>query len=107
VRAQLPVKRRAPHAQKDAELRQASVAGSRVERRSRLSTALAAADLRSNSPILYTVNASSRVCAEMLTWVPRATVGASAVARDRLDQVLERALIARLLALVQSRCHPL
>jgi hypothetical protein len=41
----------------------------------------------------------------LLTWIPCATVGACAVPRDRLDQLLQRPLVARLLALVQGRCH--
>jgi hypothetical protein len=41
----------------------------------------------------------------LLTWVLRTTIGTRAVSRDRLDQLLQRPLIARLLALVQGRCH--
>jgi hypothetical protein len=39
------------------------------------------------------------------TWVARTAVGTHIVARDCLDQVLQRALVARLLALVQGRSH--
>lgn len=41
----------------------------------------------------------------LLTWIFRTTVGACAISWDRLDQLLESLLIARLLALVQGRCH--
>lgn len=39
------------------------------------------------------------------SWVSRAAVGTGAIARDRLDELLQRALVARLLALVQRRRH--
>lgn len=41
----------------------------------------------------------------LLTWILRTTVGTRVVSRNRLDQFLERPLVARLLALVQGRCH--
>ena len=41
----------------------------------------------------------------LLTWILRTTVGACAISWNRLDQLLESLLIARLLALVQGRCH--
>jgi hypothetical protein len=41
----------------------------------------------------------------LLTRVSCTTVGACAVSRHRLDQLLQCSLIARLLALVQGRCH--
>lgn len=39
------------------------------------------------------------------TWIPRAAVCACPVAGDRLDELLQGALITRLLAFVQSRRH--
>jgi hypothetical protein len=41
----------------------------------------------------------------LLTWILCATVGTRAVPWDGLDQLLQRPLVARLLALVQGRCH--
>lgn len=41
----------------------------------------------------------------MLTWVARATVGTYTVAGHILDEILQRPLVARLLALVQHRGH--
>lgn len=42
---------------------------------------------------------------ELLTWITRSTVGADAVSRHVLDEVLQGPLVARLLALVQHRGH--
>lgn len=39
------------------------------------------------------------------TWIPRLAVGAEAVARYALYEVLEDLFVARLLALAQSRRH--
>lgn len=36
----------------------------------------------------------------LLTWIPSLAVGASVVARDTLDEILQDLLVARLLALV-------
>lgn len=41
----------------------------------------------------------------MLTWIARSAVGTQAVAWHILDEVLQRPLVARLLALVQHRGH--
>jgi hypothetical protein len=41
----------------------------------------------------------------LLTWTLRTAVGTRAVSRHGLDQLLQRSFIARLLALVQRRCH--
>jgi hypothetical protein len=41
----------------------------------------------------------------VLTWVARSAVGTDAVAGHTLDEVLQGALVARLLALVQHRGH--
>jgi hypothetical protein len=41
----------------------------------------------------------------LLTWTLRTAVGACAVPRHGFDQLLQRSFIARLLALVQRRCH--
>jgi hypothetical protein len=40
-----------------------------------------------------------------LTWIPRAAIGTCAITRDRLYELLQRALVARLLALVQRGRH--
>lgn len=38
----------------------------------------------------------------MLTWIPGSTIGTAVVARDCLDQLLQTALVAHLLALVDG-----
>lgn len=57
-------------------------------------------------PVVFCKHAA-KACAERvrLTWVPCAAVGTRAVPRDRLDQLLQCPLVARLLALVQGRSH--
>jgi hypothetical protein len=62
--------------------------------------------LHSNLPILRCTVSMIQLKARMLlTWVLCTAVSAGAVSGDRLDQLLQRSLIARLLALVQGRCH--
>lgn len=39
------------------------------------------------------------------TWIARTTVGTLAIARNGLDQLLQRSLVARLLTLVQGGGH--
>jgi hypothetical protein len=65
-------------------------------------------DLRSSLPILYnlvSIRTAQRHAPLRLTWVPRATVCACAVSRNSLDEILQGALITRLLAFVQGRRH--
>lgn len=38
----------------------------------------------------------------MRTWIPGSTIGTAIIARDRLDQVLQAALVAHLLTLVDG-----
>lgn len=59
------------------------------------------------SYVARSVDADVHACAPVLTWVLRATVGTGAVSRDRLDQILQRTLVARLLTLVQGGRHVL
>lgn len=40
-----------------------------------------------------------------LTWIPRAAIGTRAIARDRLYELLQRALVSCLLALIQCGRH--
>jgi hypothetical protein len=64
-------------------------------------------DVRSSSPILCSiVSIHRKTCAALpLTWIPRAAICACAVPRNRLDQILQRTLITRLLTFVQGRRH--
>jgi hypothetical protein len=38
----------------------------------------------------------------MRTWIPCSTIGTAIIARDRLDQLLQTALVAHLLALIDG-----
>ena len=39
------------------------------------------------------------------TWIPGPTICTSVITRHSLDELLERSLIPRLMALAQGRCH--
>lgn len=66
-------------------------------------------DLHSSSPSLVselvTLGFSWTDHSAELTWIPSSAVGAIRIASHILDQVLQRTLVARLLALTQIRRH--
>lgn len=62
--------------------------------------------VHSNWPILRIVSRLGiKAGVAMLTWIARSTVGTHTVAGHILNEVLQRPLVARLLALVQDRGH--
>jgi hypothetical protein len=63
-------------------------------------------DLHSSLPILYQrISSRNLSIFNQLTWIPSLTVRANIVPRHTFNQILQRPLIARLLAFAQSRRH--